>query len=469
MALVILVPTPALVPTVFHEGGTIPSGGGLGGIVAPNLALNVAATAALGSFVGSHGANQFWGIEMTDDATPTRVLTLAGAYLNTTPISWFRFGGDGAAYDPTTQTLYNPPASGSGTLVPAPTLLWNLTWFKSYCLSRPTCHWLMSLPGEENDTAAAVHYATWFHSVLGLAPTRWEFGNEPSQWTDYGVNLTRWSTSAFLKPSAAAYATMVGDYARAVAAHFPRDAFVGLEAACACNKLLAEDTGASDYPLLAGMAYHSYPTIPGSNTSLNQFYGVLRSSANLTASALKFRSSVELNCAACGRLPIDLGEYQAGPFHAFSPFIQTYAGAPWLAASIIQALDANLSSFTLFDWNTLYNASASNVTWEGKLYQRLLPNLTMGKDFAVNVNAPGVGGVTSILVKNGTHESLLVVNTNTTYSLSLALTSALFPVGLTGSSWSWHPGQALPTVQRNLLLPTSYAIPAQGILLLDNY
>ncbi len=442
--------------------------GALGSEVPPGTRV-VAATATLGDYLGSHGANAFWGVEFTDDSTPTRVLVAVGDYLNTTPINWFRFGGDGAAYDPTTDTVYSPPASGSGTYVASPEQLWNLTWFRSFCESRLTCYWLSSLPGEENDTRAAVHYAKWYHNVLGLVPTRWEFGNEPSQWTDFGMNITTWSTTANLHPTAPGYAAMVRAYARVVARWFPNDQFIGLEAACACNRLLAEDTAQTDGATIDSMAYHSYPTIAGSNTSLSQFYGTLESRANITTSAARFRTNVALGCGTCGNIPIDLGEYQAGPFHAFSPFTQTYAGAPWIAASAIQALQQNLSMFTVFDWNALYNASTANVTWEGKLYQRILPNLTMGSDYAVNVAAPGVGGVEAVLTENGTHESLMIVNTNTTQALNLTLTRALFPVGSLGSFWSWAPGQSLPTAHRSVRLATTYLLAAQGILLLDNY
>lgn len=467
VAVLLALPVPALLPAAGLGPSLGP--GSLASGATPLLTSSVSATAALGHYLGTHGANAFWGVEFTDDNTPTRVLAAAGAFLNTTPIDWFRFGGDGAAYDPTTQTLYAPPPSGSGTFVATSQELWNYTWFRSFCVARPTCYWLASLPGEENDTVAATHYAKWFHTVLHLAPTRWEFGNEPTQWKDYGVNITMWSTSALFKPTGTGYATMVANYEKAVAHLYPKDRFVGLEAACACNKLMAEDTASMDHAVLSSMAYHSYPTVPGSNTSLSAFYSTLWSASNITTTSARYRTNVDLKCSACAALPIELGEYQAGPFSAFSPFSQTYAGAPWVLTSAMEALYSNLSMFSVFDWNSLYNASSSNVTWEGKVYQRLLPNLTMGADYAVTVKAGGVGGIESILIENGTHESLLLVNTNQTYSLKLALTTALFPVGATGSEWSWHPGQSLPAASRGITLPTSYAVPAQGILLLDNY
>jgi hypothetical protein len=73
------------------------------------------------------------------------------------------------------------------------------------------------------------------------------------------------------------------------------------------------------------------------------------------------------------------------------------------------------------------------------------------------------------LVTNGTRESLLFVNTNATYSVGLSIPKTLFPVGGTGSIWRWSPGSLAPGDRRSTLLPLTYAVPAEGILLLTNY
>ena len=437
---------------------------GLGGPPSRNL------TITLGSSVGSHSANPFFAVVLSDAGLGIKGLQGLGAFFNHTPIGWYRFGGGGADYNPTTQKNYVPPPGGSGNFVAVSGTLWNLTWFKSWCLSRATpCDWLSYLPAEENLTSAAVHFAKWYHSVLGLAPTTWEFGNEPKAWTHFGKNQTTWNTADALTPNGTAYGTMVRNYIAAVSALYPNDRFVGIEAGCACNWQLISSTAAMDGSQLAGMAYHSYPIDPTSSTSLTGFYGTLSYGTNLSGTSGRFRTNMGLFCGTCGNIPVDVGEYQAGPHGNFSPYASTYAGAPYLAASVIQALYANISTFTIYDSNMLMNTSTGAPTYEGLLYSRVLENMTMGTDVGVTLNSNGVGGVYGILIKNGTKQSLLLVNTNTTYAVKLALTTSIFNVGHTGSEWLWSNGVKLPSASLKFLLPTSYSIGPQGILLLNNY
>ncbi len=106
---------------------------------------------------------------------------------------------------------------------------------------------------------------------------------------------------------------------------------------------------------------------------------------------------------------------------------------------------------------------------EGILYQQFFNNMTMGRDFAVNIDVPGVGGVFAILMQHGTKESLLIVNTNNTKAINLAIPLSVFPVGGTGSVRSWDPRSSFPTTQTGVLLPSLYTVWSQGILLINNY
>lgn len=435
----------------------------------PPVGIPVNTTLSVGGYLGTHYANPFYAVLFADDDLATARLQALGAFLNSTPITWFRFGGNGTSYDPTTGVDYVPPAGG-GRYVATPHALWNLTWFKSWCDARePHCRWMAFLPGEENDSQYALHTAEWYHQDLGLVPDYWQFGNEPTGWTHYGENLSAWSTTDDLPVSDNAYTTMVRDYIDAISAVYPSDRYIALEAACGCNYDLAEATSAALGPAANVMAFHAFPSASGSTTQPSAFLGALEGSSNLTQSAARFRSALSAGCPTCSNVAVQVGAYQAGPPGGLSALQGAYVGAPFLAASIIQAIQANVSSFTVYDSDSLYNTTAMTVRPQGLLYQDILSNMTMGEDFAVNFQDEGIGGVYGLLVHNGSRQSLLIVNTNSTYELNLTVSNATFPVGALGSEWSWGPQTATPVAQPGLSLPTRYAVPAQGLLLLDNY
>jgi len=177
-----------------------------------------------------------------------------------------------------------------------------------------------------------------------------------------------------------------------------------------------------------------------------------------------------MTCSGCANLPVEIGEYQAGgPVPTHSYYSKLYPAVPFLAASVIEAVESNVSMFTVYDSSWMINGTTDQILPEGMLYQRLLDNMTMGTDFPVNVSATGIGGVYGLLIQNGTRESLLIVNTNATLGLHIAIATSQFPVGGTGSEWTWAPSATAPTPLGSLTLPKSYTIPAQGLLLLDNY
>ena len=435
----------------------------------PPLGIPVNTTLGAGGYLGTHYANPFYAVLLADNDLPTARLQALGAFLNTTPITWFRFGGNGTSYDPTSGVDYIPPPGG-GAYVATPLELWNLTWFKSWCDTRtPHCLWLAFLPGEVNNSAFALHTAQWYHDDLGLVPEYWQFGNEPTGWTHYGENLSSWSTGDDATVSDAAYTTMVQDYISAISAAYPSDRYIALEAACGCNYDLAEATSAALGPAANVMSFHAFPSASGSTTQPSAFLGALEGATNLTQSAARFRSALSAGCPTCSNVAVQIGAYQAGPPGGLSPLQDQFVGATFLAASIIQAIEANVSSFTVYDSDSLYDTLGDAARPQGILYADLLANMTMGRDYGVNFQDEGVGGVYGLLVHNGSHQSLLIVNTNSTYELDLTVSNATFPVGATGSEWSWGPQTATPVASRGVLLPSVYAVPAQGMLLLDNY
>lgn len=435
-----------------------------GGIVHAFSSLTV------GASVGLHYANPFFAVSYGETGISAVIHANQGFFYNSTPITWYRLGGGGDGYDPTTQTNWVPPANGSGRYVAQVGQLVNFTAFQAWCNSRtPHCEWMSYLPAEENNTTAAVHYAQWFHKVLGFSPTLWQFGNEPTAWTHYGINATQWKTTDTSTPTNEDYALMVKNYIAAVSAVYPHDKFVGVEASCACDPSFLTAVAATDGPKVTALAYHEFPGDSASTTNLTHYYGTLTGSSNILNTSAHFRSIVGPACTPCARLPVQIGAYQAGPSGNLSPLSTTYAGAPFAAASVIEALDANISMFTMFQSNSLYNATSGAIYPQGYLYQRILANLTMGTDYPVTFTVHSVGGLFGIEIKNGTRTSLLLVNTNTTLAVGISLTTTVFPVGLSGTIFTWTPTTATPTAHTSLLIPKYVVLPAQAIVLLNNY
>jgi hypothetical protein len=453
--------------TVPVDLGTSPGSDGF----APAPEQMFTATASLGADVGTHSGTPFYALVFTDSGLGPASAADLGHYLNSTPFTWFRLNNGGEAYDPSTQTNWVAPTSGVGAFVRQSGNLMNLTWFKVWCYSRtPHCDWIASLPGEQNNTTAAVHLAEYFHNVIHFVPTAWEIGNEPNAWTHYGLNTSKWSTTDASTPTGIGYAIMVKNYIAAVTKLFPTDKFIGIESNCACGASLISTTAEIDGAKVMAMAYHSYPWANDSMNKTSQFMGALLSpTRNLSYTSSRMRQLDSADCSTCTNLPIQVGEYNAGPVPVHSPLAMNYSGAVFIAASVIEALQANVSMFTLYSLSWLYNSTNSMLHPEGRLYQEILANMTMGQDFVVNINVPQVGGVFAMLIKNGSRESLLIVDTNNTNGITLPILTTLFPIGHPGSTWSWDPRNPLPIVQTNVLLPSSYIVWSQGILLINNY
>lgn len=424
----------------------------------------------VGSVVGTHYASPFYAISYGESGISPTIHSRQGIFYNSTPIAWYRLGGGGDGYDPTIDTNFVAPPNGSGPYVAQYGQLVNYTAFEAWCYSRiPHCQWMSYLPAEENNTTAAVHVAEWYHRVLGFAPTLWQFGNEPTAWTHYGINETQWSTSDDSTPTNEDYAIMVKDYIAAVSAVFPHDRFVGLEAACACNATFPNAVATVDGAKIVAMAYHEFPSVGASPSNLAQYFSPLYGHANIYNTSTEFRAAESGACRTCAQLPVQIGAYQAGPSGNLTNLTQTYAGAPFAAASVIQALESNISMFTLFESNNLFNATAGVIYPQGYLYQRVLENMTMGTDYPVNFTVHSVGGLFGILIKNGTRESMLLVNTNTTFAVGVGLTSLVFPVGLSGTSYTWSPTTPTPIAHTSVLIPKYLVLPPEGITLLNNF
>ena len=429
--------------------------------------LGVAGTLVRGSVVASTPSS-FWSLDVqTRCARCIWTDTTTRGFLNATPFNWVRYGAGADGCNVTTNTMYGDSGVGSKGCA------FNITALKAWCAARtPNCHAILDLPGENNNSGEDAAIARYIVHTLGFQPSYWSIGNEPTGWTHYGKPWTQWRTTDHLTPSPLAYAFDVKAAIKAVSAVDPGARFIGVEAACYCNTQWFTDVGKIDGGLISAVAYHSYPSQLGqTTTTLSNFLAPLAGSTNLSASQVQVRTALVAGCAACSRTPILVNEYNAGPGWAPSNYGGSYANAVFLAASVAQALRSNVTQFSVFNLQTGstsgYGFSMMNgnsvVGPTGLLFSDMLDRLVIGSVYASHVTTT-VPNVWSVVTRNGSSATVLVVNANLAHAVGLSLGTA-FPSGVLGGVFRWHPGQTQPTFTSGTVA-LQYSIPIEGILMI---
>ncbi|HEV8050559.1 MAG TPA: hypothetical protein VGP88_08195 [Thermoplasmata archaeon] len=408
----------------------------------------------------------FWSLDLqTNNSTGVSTDPAVVSFLNSTSFTWFRYGQDTEACNVTINILYGANGSPSGPCN------YNLTAFGSWCLNqRPHCHSILFLPGEANSSAETAYTAAWVVRTLGFQPDYFNLGNEPSLWKHYGIPWAKWNASDHSTPTPLAYALDLHAAILAVRAVDPAARFVGIEADCACGPSWFQEVVHIDGPLIAAIAYHSYPSYGHVNETLATMLAPLFSPLNLTTTYPLVRSFIVGHCHRCATLPIFLNEYNAGPGWAASSWNGTYGNALFLGASYVQALRANVTQFTVFNLQSnksTYGYSMLNDTNTvgptGELFSVLLRHLVRGTVFGTVFNT-STGGVLSVLTENAARATLLIVNTNLTRSTNVSVGS-VFTTGAVDGLGEWSPGSPSPTWLSKRALD-SYTIPPEGLLLL---
>jgi hypothetical protein len=421
--------------------------------------------------VGGSTSPSFWGvIAQTNNSTGIATDPAVGGFLNATPFTWFEYTQLTEQCNITSNTLW----SNSGGVVPGG-CEFNVAALKAWCSSRATtCHTMLLLPGENNNSAEDANLADYIVNVVGVHPTYWAIGNEPELWKHYGIPWTQWTTSDRSTPTPLAYAIDVRNAITAVRAVLPGARFIGIEADCSCSASWVSTVAQVDGSLISAVAYHSYPSATHRlNVTAAQFYAALDGPQNISTSYAAVRAALVGQCANCSTMPILLSEYNSGPGWAPSNLSETWSNAVFLAASVTQAIRANVTLFSTFNLQSnrsTFNWSMLNATDaispEGALYTELLPHLVLGgfRDDAVRTR---LHNVWSVLTFQGALRSLLVVNANATGAIDLALghTLQLAP-GTNATVYQWDAGMSAPQVTV-APLASSYGLPSQAILLID--
>lgn len=461
MVLVLAIPAVVLL-------GPMVAGSGHSAAPRPQSVTGVSASLVAGPLV-AQTPSTFWGeVVQTDCATCIATDPAVGAFLNASPFTWVRYGQGSDECNLSADRSYGPNGAvtgGCGFNIPA---------LKRWCDSRlPHCHVILGLPGENNNSAEDAAIAKYVVQSDGFQPDYWAIGNEPTGWTHYGIPWTKWATTDHAAPTPLAYAFDLRAAIAAVRAVDPGAKFIGVQAACSCNGAWFTDVASVDGASVSAYAYHSYPSsVLRTTETLQELYDPLASKANLTSSFAAVRAAISAGCANCATLPVFVDEYNAGPGWAPSNWGGTYANAVFLAASVTQALRANVSQLAPFDLQTFsttgFGYSMMNgkdvVAPPGTLFTHLLSHLATGSVYAANVRTT-VPGVWSVLTENSSAVTFLVVNTNLTHAIALSLGSVLL-ASTSSVAYAWSPGASAPN-RTSGPLGSVYSVPSQGILLLS--
>lgn len=391
-----------------------------------------------------------------------------GQFLNQTPITWFRYGAGEDACNVSANIQYTGNGVANGPCASS------ISSFKVWCYSlTPHCHSILTIPGENNLTWVATQTVNYVENTVGFHPDLWAVGNEPAAYTHYGKAWTAWRTGDSAGGSPIDYAVEVRNYIAAARAVDATTQFVGIEAACSCNHLWIQDVAKVDGSLITWMAYHSYPGGRGTvGETLTNFYNILTSATNISQTLASVKADVLTGCPSCTSFQYSIGEYNAGLSGPnWSAFLTGYADAAFFAASLVQALVANVSDWTYFtltgDPFSMFNASNNSMTQTGLLYTKVFTKTILGRVHQTSVQTT-VPGVFSVAVSNGTREWVLVVNTNLTQTLNLA-TTGLLQSGTQGFVATWYPNGISPSDTNPASLPGTFLVPPQGILMFGNY
>jgi hypothetical protein len=441
-----------------------------GGSSAAPLLLEPLAATLVGGPVSGTSSPTFWGvIAQTASRTGISSDPSIGAFLSSTPITWFEYTQHTDQCNITSNSLYSDGGVRVGGCG------FDIGSLKTWCLSRgPDCHAILLLPGENNNSVEDANMANYIVNTLHFQPSYFAIGNEPELWTHYGKAWNQWRSSDRSTPTPREYAFDVHAAIGAVRAVDPSAKFVGIEADCECSPGWFSEVARIDGALISAIAYHGYPSTTGrTNVTPTQFFSALSSPRNLTTSYAKVRADIAGRCGRCDTLPIFVGEYNSGPGRGPSNLAGSWSGAVFLAASVVQAIRANVSLFSTFN---LQN-SGSGFTWsmmndrnligyEGRLYADLFPHLQMGQFRNESVRTT-VGNVWAVVTFEQGRHTLLVVNANATRPIALSLNHAIsVGAGTTPTVYEWSVGLYVPLVTTGALAP-SYVIPSQGILLID--
>ncbi|MFZ0890859.1 MAG: hypothetical protein WB778_05825 [Thermoplasmata archaeon] len=357
--------------------------------------------------------------------------------------------------------------------------------FATWCHSTG-CRPILEVPGVIDDPAFAAQEVNYTENTLGLHPAYWEIGNEPGFWSHWNQSWGNW-TQQVPGPTPMQYAEEVENYTRAMRQVDPTLRLIGLPAVGRTGpgegaEVWINDIIQVDGPNLSALAVHIYPDLTSSLSTLPQYYSTLTrdNSQSIPTRIVKIRSEIASAAAAtpgcsCAGIPVfftELGSAITGrPDGAYA---EEFPGALYIAAEITEAIDYNVTNVDAFatDLNTVNSwfDTSGQFRPEYTLYSTILPHLGPTA-YAVNVSGlpDDVYAIATANASAGGTEDLMVVNTDTTSSVSFA---PVLPGGLSNARteiWTWDNGStAAPVATFASALPSHYVLPPQSLVLFES-
>ncbi len=422
----------------------------------------VNATLRPGAGVGTVGPG-FFAVSAQSDFLSSPVTQ---SLVERTPLTVFRWGPQGEYVNLTTGVQYNDNGI-AGPIGPD-----NISSFIAFCRA-VHCRASLAVPGEINDTRIAVATVTYIEQTLGFRPAYWSVGNEPQTWNHFNEPWVDWRSSDASHVTPTEYALEVQRYISAIRTVDPTAQFVGIQSAGGDSVEASQwiaPVAQINGPNLAFVAYHPYPGGNGATgASLTDFFGSLTRSTAFPLGYPSAQQTIDAACA-CG-VRLIAGEFNSALGGGYAPYLAGYPNVPYIGAGLLLAMEEGVPQVTYFTLSTpgpgfgLLEGETPRPTYY--LYSVFLENLTQGT--VVSASLPGAPAqVYALETVNGSRTSLFVVNANPSVNVELNLTGSGFPVAGGGTVYSWDPSAALPTVASVTgALPSTYRVPAEGVLLLD--
>lgn len=434
-----------------------------------HLPVVITPSLAIGARLGNLSPG-FWGADLRPYYT---LGSTQMAQLNSTPVRFIRWPGGATAdqYNNTANTIEN----NNGTTYSPPT---NESEFVAWCRS-VGCQAVFELPGEIDSPSTAAYYVAYTESTLKFIPRYWEIGNEPAQWTHFGIPWSQWTSSQNVNATPGSYAAVVQSYAAAIHRVDPNAHIVGLAGVGTGGYNEATWITATvrlNGPNLSAVAIHVYPAggTSATNPTAASFAATLQGHGSLSYRVPIDRAAIHTACPKCAGIQLLVTELgsgtQGGPY---SRFMSGFLDVPYLAAEVAQAMLLTVANVDIFAFQSTYNGSlldpTGGTTSTFTLYSALLVHL---QGVILNTTWSGApGGVYAVAARNtgSTEYSLLVANVNASVAVSFSLLLSGFPLLGAGSAWTWGAPALTPaSTSWALTMPSSWTVPPRSVLVIES-